>query len=255
MQPVEKPGFGELPIALEGRDRDPHRLRRLALRESGEVTQLHDAAGARFQPSRVATAPPRARGGPRRVRPPPRRHRSARVGGVRRDASSRYARARSRRGCVASHGRRRQKSGRAPASRRCSSRTTGRTPRESAPWSARYGRAVPVETPTRSTSETIADFHADLRHGGDLSRADLAYAGNTARIDDYLRRMLVKPAERITNTAAQGRSCAATNSRESPTILLTRAERGEACERSAALQPRDDAGGHDEICHHAGTRS
>lgn len=70
--------------------------------------------------------------------------------------------------------------------------------------------------------KTIADFHADLRYGGDLSRADLAYTvyairegvsedairaalasrdlskkGGEARITDYVRRTLAKAAEEI----------------------------------------------------------
>lgn len=78
--------------------------------------------------------------------------------------------------------------------------------------------------------KSIGDFHADARYGGDLSRADLAYTvyalghqipestirhaltardlskkGNEARIDDYVRRTLLKAATQIQNEPQEPR--------------------------------------------------
>lgn len=75
---------------------------------------------------------------------------------------------------------------------------------------------------TEANLKTIDDFHRDQRYAGDLSRADLAYAvyalghsqseaaienairqrdlsfkGNQARVDDYVRRTIVKAAEAV----------------------------------------------------------
>ena len=77
-------------------------------------------------------------------------------------------------------------------------------------------------TGTRGRIKSIEDFHSDIRYGGDLSRADLAYTvyalghgvsdsairsalttrdltkkGAPARIEDYVNRTLLKAAEQI----------------------------------------------------------
>ncbi len=80
-----------------------------------------------------------------------------------------------------------------------------------------------VRGSSRANLKTIADFHQDSRYSNDLSRADLAYCvyalshgvgggeirtallsrdlskkGSEARVEDYLRRTLLKAAEAIT---------------------------------------------------------
>src|SRR5688572_12553347 len=47
-EPVEEPGLRKRPVALQRCHRDTKRFSRLALGEPGEVTELHDAAGARL---------------------------------------------------------------------------------------------------------------------------------------------------------------------------------------------------------------
>lgn len=81
---------------------------------------------------------------------------------------------------------------------------------------------TPDRTGTRGRIKSIEDFHNDIRYGGDLSRADLAYTvyalghgvsdsairsaittrdltkkGAPARIEDYVSRTLLKAAEQI----------------------------------------------------------